>query len=193
MAKLVFATHNSHKLKEVREILQTDMTLMSLKDIKCLEKIPETANTLEGNALLKAKHIYLKFGYNCFAEDTGLEVEILDGRPGIYSARYAGIDQDAQKNIEKLLKDMQGKSNRKAQFRTVIALIEDGEVHYFEGIIKGEITEKPIGEGGFGYDPVFIPEGYKQSFAEIGNDIKNKISHRALAIQQLKNYLNQKQ
>lgn len=193
MAKLVFATHNSHKLKEVREILQTDMTLMSLKDIQCLEEIPETADTLEGNALLKAKHIYLKYGYNCFAEDTGLEVEILDGRPGIYSARYAGIDQDSQKNIEKLLKDMQGKKNRKAQFRTVIALIEDGEVHYFEGSIQGEISEKPVGNGGFGYDPIFIPEGYTLSFAELGDDLKNKISHRALAIQQLKNYLNQKQ
>lgn len=190
MEKLVFATHNKHKLEEVKAILQADINLLSLKDIECLEDIPETADSLEGNALLKAEHIYKNYGYNCFGEDTGLEVEALDNRPGVHSARYAGEGHDSQQNMEKLLHDLEGVENRKAQFRTVIALIEDGEVHYFEGIIKGKITTELSGNGGFGYDPIFMPDGYTQTFAELGKDLKNKISHRALAIEKLKRYIN---
>jgi len=190
MEKLVFATHNKHKLEEVKAILQADINLLSLKDIQCLEDIPETADSLEGNALLKAEHIYKNYGYNCFGEDTGLEVEALDNRPGVHSARYAGEGHDSQQNMEKLLHDLEGVENRKAQFRTVIALIEDGEVHYFEGIIKGKITTELSGNGGFGYDPIFMPDGYTQTFAELGKDLKNKISHRALAIEKLKRYIN---
>jgi XTP/dITP diphosphohydrolase len=190
MEKLVFATHNKHKLEEVKAILQADINLLSLKDIECLEDIPETADSLEGNALLKAEHIYKHYGYNCFGEDTGLEVEALDNRPGVHSARYAGEGHDSQQNMEKLLHDLEGVENRKAQFRTVIALIEDGEVHYFEGIIKGKITTELSGNGGFGYDPIFMPDGYTQTFAELGKDLKNKISHRALAIEKLKRYIN---
>lgn len=190
MEKLVFATHNKHKLEEVKAILQAGINLLSLKDIECLEDIPETADSLEGNALLKAEHIYKNYGYNCFGEDTGLEVEALDNRPGVHSARYAGEGNDSMKNMEKLLRDLEGVQNRKAQFRTVIALIEDGEVHYFEGIIKGKITTELSGNGGFGYDPIFMPDGYTQTFAELGKDLKNKISHRALAIEKLKRYIN---
>ena len=190
MEKLVFATHNKHKLEEVKAILQADINLLSLKDIECLEDIPETADSLEGNALLKAEHIYKHYGYNCFGEDTGLEVEALDNRPGVHSARYAGEGHDSQQNMEKLLHDLEGVENRKAQFRTVVALIEDGEVHYFEGIIKGKITTELSGNGGFGYDPIFMPDGYTQTFAELGKDLKNKISHRALAIEKLKRYIN---
>ena len=190
MEKLVFATHNKHKLEEVKAILQADINLLSLKDIECLEDIPETADSLEGNALLKAEHIYKHYGYNCFGEDTGLEVEALDNRPGVHSARYAGEGHDSQQNMEKLLHDLEGVENRNAQFRTVIALIEDGEVHYFEGIIKGKITTELSGNGGFGYDPIFMPDGYTQTFAELGKDLKNKISHRALAIEKLKRYIN---
>lgn len=190
MEKLVFATHNKHKLEEVKAILQAGINLLSLKDIECLEDIPETADSLEGNALLKAEHIYKHYGYNCFAEDTGLEVEALNNRPGVHSARYAGEGHDSQQNMEKLLHDLEGVENRKAQFRTVIALIEDGEVHYFEGIIKGKITTELSGNGGFGYDPIFMPDGYTQTFAELGKDLKNKISHRALAIEKLKRYIN---
>ncbi len=193
MEKLIFATHNKHKLEEVKAILQSNLNLLSLKDIQCFEDIPETADSLEGNALLKAEHIYHQYGYNCFAEDTGLEVEALDNRPGVYSARYAGEGNDSMKNMEKLLKDLEGVQNRKAQFRTVVALIEDGNVHYFEGIIKGKITTELAGKGGFGYDPIFIPDGYTQTFAELEADLKNKISHRALAIQELKNYLHTKE
>ena len=190
MEKLVFATHNKHKLEEVKAILQAGINLLSLKDIECLEDIPETADSLEGNALLKAEHIYKNYGYNCFGEDTGLEVEALDNRPGVHSARYAGEGHDSQQNMEKLLHDLEGVENRKAQFRTVVALIEDGEVHYFEGIIKGKITTELSGNGGFGYDPIFMPDGYTQTFAELGKDLKNKISHRALAIEKLKRYIN---
>jgi XTP/dITP diphosphohydrolase len=190
MEKLVFATHNKHKLEEVKAILQAGINLLSLKDIECLEDIPETADSLEGNALLKAEHIYKNYGYNCFAEDTGLEVEALNNRPGVHSARYAGEGHDSQQNMEKLLHDLEGVENRNAQFRTVIALIEDGEVHYFEGIIKGKITTELSGNGGFGYDPIFMPDGYTQTFAELGKDLKNKISHRALAIEKLKRYIN---
>ncbi|GAB1416389.1 non-canonical purine NTP diphosphatase [Paludibacter sp.] len=192
MRKLVFATNNKHKLEEVTSVAQGSISVLSLKDIECFDDIPETADTLEGNALMKAKYIYDKYGFDCFADDTGLEVDALDGRPGVYSARYAGDDQNSENNIAKLLSEMENKENRKAQFRTVVALIEGGEVKYFEGIIKGNISDKPSGHSGFGYDPVFVPEGYSQTFAEIGSDQKNKISHRALAINELQNYLNLK-
>ncbi|MEA4976761.1 MAG: non-canonical purine NTP diphosphatase [Paludibacter sp.] len=191
MRKLVFATNNKHKLEEVRDVSLGLTEILSLKEINCSDDIPETADTLEGNALLKARHIYDKYGYDCFADDTGLEVEALDGRPGVYSARYAGEEQDAAKNMQKLLSELAGKENRRARFRTVVALIEKGKINYFEGIINGHITTSPAGNAGFGYDPVFIPEGFSQTFAELGSELKNKISHRALAINELKNYLNQ--
>lgn len=190
MKEFVFATNNNHKIKEVKEVVGSAIKILSLKDINCFDDILETADTLEGNALLKAQYIYNKYGYDCFADDTGLEVEILDGRPGVYSARYAGEAQDAIKNMQKLLAEMDGAKNRKAQFRTVVALIEKGEIKYFEGKITGQITTQPAGNKGFGYDPLFIPDGFSQTFAELGSDLKNKISHRALAINELKKYLN---
>jgi XTP/dITP diphosphohydrolase len=189
MRKLVFATNNAHKLAEVKSVSHDSIAILSLKEINCFDDIPETADTLEGNALLKAQHIYNKYGIDCFADDTGLEVETLDGRPGVYSARYAGEEQDAVKNMQKLLAELDGVANRKAQFRTVVALIEGGKVSYFEGKITGVITTEPTGNTGFGYDPVFVPDGFSQTFAELGSDLKNKISHRALAINELKKYL----
>jgi XTP/dITP diphosphohydrolase len=189
MRKLVFATNNRHKLEEVSEVLNGSIDILSMKEIGCNDDIPETADTLEGNALLKAQHIYTNYGYDCFADDTGLEVEALDGRPGVYSARYAGEDQNSARNIEKLLQELEVKENRKACFRTVVALIEGGKVSYFEGRIEGKIIKHPAGTAGFGYDPVFVPEGYSQTFAELGSELKNKISHRALAIHALIQYL----
>lgn len=190
MKKLVFATNNKHKLEEVRAVLSGHFEILSLNDINCFDEIPETAVTLEGNALIKSSHIYQKYGYECFADDTGLEVDALNGRPGVYSARYAGEENDAVKNMQKLLKELDGIENRKAQFRTVIALIKDNKTMYFEGVIKGHIGLSPAGTTGFGYDPLFIPDGFSQTFAELGADQKNKISHRALAVNGLINYLN---
>lgn len=188
--KFVFATNNSHKLEEVTAILGEKVELLSMKDIKCDTDIPETADTLEGNALLKAKYIFDNYHLDCFADDTGLEVEALNGAPGVYSARYAGGEgHDAQANMLKLLHELDGKENRKAQFRTAISLILDGKEYLFEGVIKGEIIKEKRGDSGFGYDPVFMPEGYDRTFAELGNDIKNQISHRALAIQKLCEFL----
>ncbi len=192
MRKLVFATNNCHKLEEVGDVLKGHLEILSLKEINCFDDIPETADTLEGNALLKAQHIFENYGYDCFADDTGLEVEALDGRPGVYSARYAGEDQNAARNMEKLLGELDGKLNRRARFRTVVALIEGAKVSYFEGKIEGTIIEQKRGSAGFGYDPVFVPDGYSQTFAELGSEIKNKISHRALAIQELIQYLKKK-
>jgi len=189
MERLVFATNNQHKLSEVRHILPADVPILSLQDIRCFDDLPETAETLEGNALMKAEYVYNHYGYNCFAEDTGLEVKVLDNRPGVFSARYAGEEHDSEQNIQKLLHDLEGVEDRKARFRTVVALIEEGNIHYFEGVITGHITTHPSGEGGFGYDPIFVPDGYTQTFAALGNNLKNKISHRALAIDKLKNYL----
>lgn len=191
MRKLVFATNNSHKLEEVSAVLGDQLDILSLKEIGCTEDIPETATTLEGNALLKAQHVYNQYGYDCFADDTGLEVEALEGRPGVYSARYAGEDQNAERNMEKLLHELEGSTNRRARFRTVVALIEGGNVRYFEGQISGQIIGNRKGSAGFGYDPVFVPDGYSQTFAELGSELKNKISHRALAIQALIKYLKQ--
>lgn len=189
--KLVFATNNAHKLEEVAAILGDKVELLSLNDIDCHTDIPETADTLEGNALLKSTFINKNYGLDCFADDTGLEVEALNGAPGVYSARYAGGEgHDAQANMLKLLRELEGKENRNAQFRTAISLILDGKEYLFEGIIKGEIVEEKRGDSGFGYDPIFKPEGYEQTFAELGNEIKNKISHRALAVQKLCEFLN---
>ena len=188
--KIVFATNNSHKLEEIRQILGESIEVLSLADINCHEDIPETAPTIEGNAMMKARYVYDKYGTPCFADDTGLEVEALDGAPGVYSARYAGSEgHDSEANMRKLLHELEGKENRRAQFRTVIALIEqkDGKpvAHTFEGKIEGHISDEKRGTSGFGYDPIFVPEGYEQSFAELGNEIKNKISHRARAVARL--------
>lgn len=191
MRKLVFATNNAHKLEEIRAILGDKVEVLSLKDIQCDVDIPETADTLEGNAVLKAEYIYRHYGLDCFADDTGLEVEALNGAPGVYSARYAGGEgHDSEANMRKLLAEMEGKTNRKAQFRTAICLIEGGAEHLFEGVVKGEIIEDKRGASGFGYDPVFMPEGYTETFAEMGSEEKNRISHRARAVQALCAYLN---
>lgn len=188
--KLVFATNNKHKLDEVRKITaQHNIEVVSLADIHCHDKIPETADTLEGNALQKAQYIQDKFGLDCFADDTGLEVEALDNAPGVYSARYAGPGHDSEANMQKLLQEMEGKTNRKARFRTVIALIIGDKQYCFSGIVNGTITTEKKGENGFGYDPIFIPEGYEQTFAELGDFVKNKISHRAKAVEQLDHFL----
>ena len=187
--KFVFATNNAHKLEEVTAILGNKIELLSMKDVNCHADIPETADTLEGNALLKARYIFENYKLDCFADDTGLEVEALNGAPGVYSARYAGDAHNSEANMKKLLQDMEGIENRKAQFRTVFALIINGKEHLFEGIVKGEITKHRHGTSGFGYDPVFIPEGYTQTYAEMGNELKNKISHRALATNKLCNFL----
>ena len=186
---LVFATNNDHKLKEVQEMLPNSIQLVSLKDINCEEDIEETATTLEGNAALKADFITQKYGMNCFADDTGLEVTALDGKPGVYSARYAGEPSNAENNMTKLLSEMAGVENRNAQFRTVICLNLDGNQYYFEGICKGTILAKKQGDQGFGYDPIFQPTGFQQSFAEMDSADKNRISHRGLAIEKLVKFL----
>ena len=187
--KLVFATNNKHKLQEVRDIVGNRVEVLSLNDINCHDDIPETADTLQGNALIKARHIYDKYGLNCFADDTGLEVEALDGTPGVYSARYAGEECDSEANMLKLLQNLTGKNNRNAQFRTVIALIINGEEKLFNGIVKGTISDEKRGDSGFGYDPIFIPEGYTESFAQMSGEMKNSISHRFRATKQLSDYL----
>ena len=191
--KLVFATNNKHKLSEIRAILGDDIEILSLADINCHADIPETSDTLEGNALQKAQYVVDHFGMSCFADDTGLEVDALNGEPGIYSARYAGENHDSEANMTKLLKKLGQNNNRKAQFRTVIALLEidGGETrqHLFEGIVKGEIIRERRGGEGFGYDPIFQPEGYSQTFAEMGSDAKNAISHRGRAVRKLVEYL----
>ncbi len=191
MKKLVFATNNAHKLDEIRAILGSKVEVLSLKDIRCDADIPETADTLEGNAALKAEYIYRHYGLDCFADDTGLEVEALNGAPGVYSARYAGGEgHDSEANMKKLLAELKGIANRNARFRTAICLIESGEKRLFEGIVNGSIIEEKRGDSGFGYDPIFVPEGYTETFAEMGNEEKNKISHRARAVEQLCKYLN---
>lgn len=188
--KLVFATNNAHKLEEIKNILGDKVEILSLADIDCHADIPETADTLEGNARQKAMYVYTHYGMDCFADDTGLEVDALEGAPGVHSARYASEKgHDSQANMEKLLREMEEKNDRKAQFRTIISLIEKGEEKQFEGIVRGEILRERKGNSGFGYDPVFRPEGYDKTFAELGNEIKNKISHRARAIAALCEYL----
>lgn len=189
--KLVFATNNPHKLDEVRKIVAGNIEIVSMADINCQDDIPETADTLEGNALLKARYIKNKFGYDCFADDTGLEIEALNNAPGVYSARYAGPGHDAEANMQKLLHEMKGMENRKAHFRTVIALILHGKEYLFEGIVNGTIIGEKRGTDGFGYDPVFVPDTYADTFAELGNDVKNKISHRAEATRKLTAFLSE--
>jgi XTP/dITP diphosphohydrolase len=189
--KLVFATNNLNKLKEVQEMLPSSIELLSLKDIQCFDEIDETETTLEGNAKLKANYITQKFGHHCFADDTGLEVESLDGKPGVYSARFAGEPANTENNMQKLLEELKGKENRKAQFRTAVCLNVNGKQFLFEGICKGAILTKKQGEKGFGYDPIFQPEGHQQSFATMPAEEKNKISHRGIAIQQLIAFLSE--
>lgn len=197
MKRIVFATNNQHKLQEIREILSPEFEIVSLKEIGCHEDIPETGNTLEENALQKARYVSERYHISCFADDTGLEVETLGGAPGVHSARYAeGTDHDSEANMTKLLRELEGKENRQARFRTVIALIELGEdetenVHLFEGIVEGHISTERQGTEGFGYDPIFVPEGYEKSFAALGETIKNHISHRARAVKKLAEYLKQ--
>ena len=189
--KLVFATNNAHKLDEIRAILGNKIEILSLNVIDWHDEIPETADTLEGNALQKAMYIKEHYGYDCFADDTGLEVSALGGAPGVHTARYAeNTDHDSEANMNKLLKELEGKNDRSAQFRTVIALLLNGEQHLFEGIVKGDILTEKRGSEGFGYDPVFSPEQYSESFAELGAEVKNKISHRARAVAKLVEYLN---
>lgn len=189
MKKIVFATNNAHKLQEVSDILEDKIQIMNLKDIHCEEEIPETSDTIEGNAYQKANYIYEHYHVDCFADDTGLEVEALNGAPGVYSARYAGPQHNSKDNIRKLLTDMQDIENRTAQFRTAIVLILDGKIHLFEGTIKGTIIRSERGSGGFGYDSVFVPDGFEKTFAELGEEIKNKISHRAIATKKLVKFL----
>lgn len=195
MKKLVFATNNLHKLNEVQAMFNAsglDVGILSLSDINCHDDIPETASTLEGNALIKARYIYNRYGMSCFADDTGLEVDALGGAPGVHTARYANeTGNDPEANIRKLLSELNGISERRARFRTVIALIENGEEKLFEGTVEGEITTERRGTEGFGYDPVFAPDETRLTFAETGPDIKNRISHRARAVKALCDYLNQ--
>jgi XTP/dITP diphosphohydrolase len=187
--KLVFATNNLNKLKEVQEMLPNSIELLSLKDINCFDEINETETTLEGNAKLKATYITEKFGYNCFADDTGLEVESLHGKPGVYSARYAGEQANSEMNMQKLILELKGEKNRKAQFRTAVCLNLEGKQFLFEGICKGEISTIKKGDKGFGYDPIFQPKGADQTFATMSGAEKNKISHRGIAIQKLVAFL----
>lgn len=204
MKRIVFATNNQHKLQEIRDILGSGYEVVSLKEIGCDVDIPETGNTLEENALQKAQYVYDHYHVSCFADDTGLEVEALDGAPGVHSARYAeGTDHDSEANMAKLLRELDGKENRLARFRTVICYIKKQDVcpcgctsikkiHQFEGIVNGHIATEKHGTEGFGYDPIFVPEGYDKSFAELGEEIKNGISHRARAVAKLVEYLKKK-
>ena len=189
--KLVFATHNAHKVDEVRAILPASVELVGPAALGCHDEIPETGDTLRDNALQKVQYIHDRFGIDCFADDTGLEVEALDGAPGVYSARYAGEPADFAKNRAKLLSALAGISNRRAQFRTVVSLILNDKTYFFEGIVKGRIIAEERGVGGFGYDSVFVPDGYDKTFAELPAAVKNSISHRARAMEQLNNFLTQ--
>ena len=187
--KLVFATNNPNKLKELQALVGDKYQLLGLKDIGCFEEIPEEQPTLEGNARQKAFYVYKKYGYSCFADDTGLEVDALNGEPGVYSARYAGEKKDSNANMDKLLYELTKINNRKARFRTVISLVIDGDEKQFEGIAEGEITREKHGNSGFGYDPVFLPEGFSKTFAEMELPEKNEISHRGRAVQKLVRHL----
>ena len=190
--KLVFATHNSHKLSEVQHMLPSGLTLLTLDEIGCHQEIPETADTIEGNAIQKARYIKERYGYDTFADDTGLEVRALDNAPGVYSARYAGEAKDNEANINLLLENLQQQSDRAAQFKTIFALCLGTELYTFEGIVRGEITHERHGAGGFGYDAVFLPEGYKDTFAQMTQEQKNRISHRGRALQKLSAFLEQR-
>lgn len=189
MMKIVFATNNSNKVKEINAILPAHIEVISLKDINCHEDIPETADTIEGNAILKATYVKKHYGYDCFADDTGLEVEALNGAPGVYSARYAGEEKSAEANMQKLLNALADIPNRKARFKTVIALATENNIKTFEGIVNGQIITEKRGNQGFGYDPLFQPDGYGHTFAELSMAEKNTISHRALAVKKLVTHL----
>jgi len=188
--ELVFATNNPHKLEEIKKAVGENFKILSLADINCTDEIPETADTLEGNASQKSFYIYNKYGKNCFADDTGLEIEALDGKPGVYSTRYAGPGHDHEKNMDKVLSELKDVKNRKARFRTVISLLLNGEETFFEGIVNGTILSERHGGKGFGYDPIFQPDGYNKSFAMMDLDEKNEISHRGRAVRKLVKYLN---
>ncbi len=187
---LVFATNNPNKISEIQSMLPDSIQIISLDSIGCFEEIEETAATIEENAILKANYITQKYGYNCFADDTGLEVESLDNAPGVFSARYAGDQKNSLDNMNKLLLNLKGKSNRNARFKTVICLNLNGNQHLFTGICKGKITSEKSGNGGFGYDPIFCPDGFSETFAELSLKIKNEISHRAKATKSLINFIN---
>lgn len=187
--KLVFATNNNHKLKEVKQLLPDSIEILSLKDIDCEDDIAETGSTIPDNAFIKARYIYEKFGMNCFADDTGLEVDSLGGRPGVYSARFAGPACRSEDNIKKLLTELKGIENRKANFRTAICLMIDGVATVFEGRVDGVITLDESGDKGFGYDPIFLPNGYDKTFAQMSDAEKNAISHRGVAVRKLVDYL----
>lgn len=187
--EIVFATNNPHKIKEVNEVLGDAFQIKSLKEIGCEEELPETQPTLEGNALQKARYVLGNYNADCFSEDTGLEIEALEGEPGVITARYAGADRDPDANMNLVLQKLTGKDDRKAQFRTVIALLINGEEHLFEGVVEGKIAHEKRGTGGFGYDPIFIPDGYDQTFAELSPEIKNDMSHRARATRKLIDFL----
>lgn len=190
MQQLIFASNNHHKINEVSAILKTfGFNVIGLSDAGIYEDIPETAETIEGNASLKANYIFNKYNKDCFADDTGLEVESLNNAPGVYSARYAGEQKSADDNMNKLLYELEGKSNRKARFKTIIALIYQGKEYIFEGVINGIISMDKRGNNGFGYDPIFIPDGYDKTFAEMSAEEKNKISHRSIAVQKLADFL----
>lgn len=191
LMKLVFATNNPNKLKEMKLLLPQSIELLSLKDIGCDDQINETGKTIRENAYVKSRYIYEKFGMNCFADDTGLEVQSIGGRPGVYSARFAGPACRSEDNIQKVLAELKGADNRKANFRTVISMIIDGHETIFEGIVDGVITEIPEGENGFGYDPVFLPDGFNQTFAEMTDQEKNSISHRGIAVRKLVSYIDE--
>jgi XTP/dITP diphosphohydrolase len=186
--KLVFASNNKNKIQEIQALVPNTIQIVSLEEIGCFEDIPETADTIEGNAILKANYVTEKYGYDCFADDTGLEVEALNGAPGVYSARYAGEQKDANDNMDKLLFELKDKTNRKANFKTVIALNLKGKQNLFSGIIHGKIIEEKIGTNGFGYDPIFVADGYEKTFAELSMEEKSNISHRGIAVKQLIEY-----
>lgn len=190
MKTIVFATNNRHKLEELRNLTSGKIEILSFSDISCHDDIPETSDTLEGNALQKAEWIKERYGYDCFADDTGLEVAALDGAPGVYSARYAGEGHDSEANMRLLLHNMEDKADRSARFRTVIALIEGDVKKLFEGTVSGVICREPSGKNGFGYDPVFCPDGYDKTFAQMDSDLKNSISHRGRAVKKLIDYFN---
>lgn len=189
--EICFATNNENKIKEIANLLEGKVRLLSLKDIGCEEELPETQKTLEGNSLQKAEYVCQNYKVDCFADDTGLEVIALDGEPGVYSARYAGEERDSVKNMQLLIENLRDKDIRKAQFRTVVSLCMNGKLRQFEGIVTGSIAENFKGDKGFGYDPIFIPDGYDITFAEMSMEEKNKISHRGIAVQKLVDYLNE--
>lgn len=187
--KLVFASSNKNKIQEIQQLVPNTIQILSLEDVGCTEDIPETADTIEGNAILKANYVTEKYGYDCFADDTGLEVEALNGAPGVYSARYAGEQKDSNDNMDKLLSELKEKSNRKANFKTVIVLNLNGKQHLFTGIVNGKIIEEKIGTNGFGYDPIFVADGFDKTFAELNMEEKSTISHRGIAVKELIKHL----